>query len=95
VYSQRMKQQALDALKRNELNIQKTLYELGYPGITTMYEWAESLPEFKRKQKLAKKAKRKPKFELPQRIHPLIRPRTYCTIEEKFEAINRCYVQGE
>jgi len=95
VYSQRMKQQALDALKRNELNIQKTLDELGYPGITTMYEWAESLPEFKRKQKLAKKAKRKPKFELPQRIHPLIRPRTYCTIEEKFEAIHRCYVQGE
>ena len=91
MYSQRKKQQALDVLKRNQMNIQRTIDELGYPGISTMYEWAESMPE----QILAKQAKRRPKFVMPPRLHPLKHPPTYCTIEEKFKAIHRCYDQGE
>lgn len=95
MYSQRKKQQALAVLKRNEMNIQRTIDELGYPVISTMYEWAESLPEFQRKQKQVKKAKRRPKFVMPPRQHPLRHPPTYCTIEEKFKAIHRCYDLGE
>ena len=94
MYSQRMKQQALAVLKRNQMNIQRTIDELGYPKKSALYRWSESLPRPKKNPK-PKKAKRKPKFVTPQRLHPLIKTRKYCTIEEKFKAIDRCYKQGE
>lgn len=94
MYSQRKKQQALAVLKRNQLNIQRTIDELGYPGKSVLYQWSESLPRPQKEPK-PKKTIRRPKFVMPQRLHPLIHPPTYCTIEEKLKAMHRCFEQGE
>lgn len=94
MYSQRMKQQALAVLKRNQMNIQKTIAELGYPKRTALSLWAEALPKPQKEPK-PNKAKRRPKFIMPQRLYPLGRPPTCCTMEEKLIAVHRCYVQGE
>lgn len=94
MYSQRMKLQALAVLKRNQMNIQRTIDELGYPRKSVLYQWSESLPRPKKEPK-SKKLKRKPRFVTPQRLHPLIKPPKYCTIGQKLKAIDRCYKQGE
>ena len=83
MYSPEEKQKALMRLKKNGMAYQRTVVELGYPSAVCLHQWANP------------KLKTKLKQESYQRKYTLIKPRVTCTIEEKLQAIHRCYDRGE
>jgi len=83
MYFPEEKQRALTRLKKNGMAYQRTVVELGYPSAVCLYQWAHP------------KLKPKLKQESYQRKYTLIKPRVTCTIEEKLQAIHRCYDRGE
>lgn len=84
MYSSEEKQRALSRLKENELNIKKTVQELGYPCEDLLRKWSRRLHSQKRRRSRSVHV-----------AYTLLKPKIYSTIEVKLEAIQRCYYKGE
>jgi len=83
MYTQEEKKRALKCLKKNGMRYKRTIIELGYPSITLLKIWEKKIANPGTPEQVKK------------RQYSLIRSRVYCTVEEKLQAIHRCYDLGE